>query len=211
MAKKFLPFVTETTNPLDLYKAIINNGKGCHYRTIGAVFYVIMVEGISEVRQKLGVIPHMEGKDVYTDILHKYGHSSDIKDHCLLEFMNICFYLDEDDRADWPKALKTLSMTNVFTFLYVMTVCKKIEEVTKLRLDRLTDNTSFDGHIANMEVHLLFSDTALPVRFDGPEDLRRYILCERLLKGGNNSGVITPYFETLKEDEEKEGDESVPF
>lgn len=201
MAKKFLPFVTENTSPIEMYKALVHNGNGCHYRIVGAVFYVVMTEGIDDVRERVGGdVTYRPSKEIYAGILHNYNQASDIQADHLKEFIGICSFLTDDDIADWPKALRALTKTQAHTFLYVMAVCRTSQEITKLRVDRLIATAYFDGYLENMKTYLLFSDTGVPVRFDGPVDLRYYILCQVLLRNGyNNNAPVRPYFEVLEE------------
>ena len=173
---KFLPFITDKSSPLHLFDTLLARSSGISRVTLCSLFYVILKEGIKDVRAKAKELAETtsdtasvyEGIVDYFDTYRISGKKIDL-------FTSMATELSLEERGDWPKELLKFGLEDSMAFLLVMSLAERTEEVTKLPIQ---DLLNYEEILNDLPSYIDLKPDGARVTVADARDLRKFILYE---------------------------------
>ncbi len=174
MARKFLPFIVESSTPIHIYQTILSRSKGMNKLTVASIFNLILGEGIVKTREHIKKFPEMSLEKTYETLINTFPKYRVDSDHLIL-FNELTYLLTNNEIEQWDKDLSLFELKDVMPFLVVMGYHNKLGLVTSLDFSSLlTDAAQFV--LNTLTAHIKFSNTGIPTYFKNGIELRAFIL-----------------------------------
>lgn len=178
MANKFLPFIVEKSTPINIYQTLLSRSKGMNTTLIASVLYLVLKNGITDVRAYVKTLEEMSLEALYNELVNHYPNSR-IPDGELREFEAISQYLTDADKKQWATELNEFELKDILNFFFVVAKIGSLKEVTELPFDQIFERA--DIVLENLSNYIKFSDSGTRTEFKTKLDLKAYIFYRVIL------------------------------
>jgi len=163
--------VTKRSSPSYIFDAILSRSKGLNMLTVTTLFFIVVKEGIIEVREYAKNLPSMSGDDLFTHIIDHFLPEK-VNTHTLSIFVNMAEHL-ESRSSEWNEELHKFSIKDTMCFFLVLTLNNQITSVTSLDFHKLLN---YEEILSDLPNNIKLSNTGTPITFATEEKLRNFIL-----------------------------------
>jgi hypothetical protein len=199
MANKFLPFIVESSTPLNIFKTLVSRSKGMNQLTLAAIFRLILSKPIKELRATVKLFDEMPLEKIYDELLVKYDGYR-IENNCV-SLLNTMLHWFPANHTSWSEDLNIYEKKDIVTFIVGMILAgRDISEYTNMPFDNLVLQVGgrrerVQSILSNVDDYVHFSDTALNSLFICKrEDLVSFVLYKAMFEDD-----VDPYTSKQKE------------
>ena len=193
MANKFLPFVVESSSPLNIYQTLLSRSKGMERSLIASIFNIALNVDIDEVRQYAASQPDMPTQALYNKIVEHWDAYRITPTH-LEVLASVGLYatraIESDDRLGdftdfFHEKLAIFNPEDIMLFLAVLAKQSKpdaLREYTKLSFDLVASSETRYQIMKDVQKYMSFSDEGERQVFGGPTELKYWLLYKALIE-----------------------------
>ncbi len=193
MSNKFLPFIVEKSEPLQVYQTLLSRSKGMNFITVSTVLYIVLDRGITEVRKFVKTLPELQLEKLYEEIIQHYQTHQILVD-VMNRYISLAKYFPSSTNEAWSDKFQEYEVKDIMIFMLVLShiSATAVEKYTSL------DFTSVINHhkaiMENLPNYITFSNTGEPNEFAGAADLEAFILYNVLMNRGKLAPAIKATF-----------------
>lgn len=198
---KFLPFVVEKSTPIHIFQTLVSRSKGMNDVLVASIFYLVLEQGINEVRAAASSLPEGDIGSLYEKLLTKYPSyrvsTTDYeKIQHLTELLTTSCEFPENVHAD----LREHTVEDILAFCLVMMLhdAKTLSEYTTMDLNVLFDGRAEEVY-QNIQTTGLFANDKPQVSFKSFNELKAYIMYHWFITPGTDDepGPVTAVYGKL--------------
>jgi hypothetical protein len=203
MSNKFLPFIVESSTPVNIFNTIMSRSKGMNTVLVTSIFNVVLNSDIKTLRGMAKELPEMPLEKLYEELVARHPHYA-VDDQMLKIFSGLTKYISKDAVKSWSEKLHEFGVNDIMLFMLPMSDNHAaLGEYTDMPFNKIVED--YDEIMNNVQEYVRFDDTGERMTFKTESDMKSYIFYRALLMDTDptpfNSGAVIPVQARLLKDE----------
>lgn len=197
---KFLPFITEGSSAIQIYKTLLGKSQGIDNKTIADIFAITLSVGIEDVRNLVANGKKLGTSELYATISNEF-HQHQIASGRVRMIDNMPRTISMEDLKLTTDKLKDFTVPQIMLFLLAVASAGSTgmrKEYSDIPFEDLLDGDKVQR--AYLDISGMFSSTGEVVNFASEAFLESFVLCTTLLGMAQYDHPICAKFATPEED-----------
>ncbi len=170
MSNKFLPFIVESSTPLNIFKTLITRSKGMNRILLASIFNATLQVDIKKLRAHAKELPEMSLEKLYEEIMSKWDKYR-ISGWQLRMFEHWLAWIDKDSYRN--ENMKEFSSKDVMLFFCVMSHAgKDLNDYTHIKWQ---EGLKTDV-LLNLPKHISLGDNGKEIVVSNEQELQSFLL-----------------------------------
>lgn len=178
VANKFLPFIVESSTPLNIFKTLLSRSKGMNRVLVASIFNLTLSIEIKKLRETVKNLPELPLEKLYEELMIKYEQYR-VPEHTLQLFENLPNFIPaQEDGVIWSEELDQFESKDIMMFFCVMSTSNSMNDYSNLPWDQVADASVRSDVFTKLQDFIVLADSGNKVYVKDETDLAAFVMAQ---------------------------------
>ena len=174
MSNKFLPFIVESSTPLNIFKTLRQRSKGMNRVTVASIFNLTLNEDIKKLRDFAKSLPELPVENLYDEMMTKWPLYRVVDEELRLFEAILNFIPAQEDGEIWSTDMDEFDGKDIMMFFLVLSNCNR--DTSEYSRIKWKEALQFDDVFEDLQKWIVLSDSGTPIHLESETELKAFIM-----------------------------------